>query len=70
MSSIYDRRKGERVSAITTAIRLAVEVAAIIWAVAGLNNATNNLKEAVSSNTKMIQNLSDRMIRVEMKVDK
>ena len=69
MSSITDRRQSERVRAVTTTIRLAIELIAIVWAVAGLNNATNNLKEAVKSNTQLIQNLSDRMIKVETRLD-
>lgn len=42
-----DRRApSERVKLLQTYIRLTVEISAMVWAVAALSNATNNIKEA------------------------
>lgn len=57
MSDIYERRRGVKYNGVFTFLRLAIELIAIVWAVAGLNNATNTLKEIVLENKKDIVEL-------------
>lgn len=54
MIELHERRKSEKYNALFTFIRLAIELVAIVWAVAGLNNATNTLRDTVLDNKKDI----------------
>lgn len=68
--SLYDRRVDERGKSVTAMIRLVIEIIAVVWAVSGLNAATNNLKESVSSLNTTVNSfgkvLSDHEVRLRI----
>lgn len=51
-------------------IRFVIEIVAVVWAVAGLNSATNNLKETVANLnvtvTSAVKVLSDHEVRLRI----
>lgn len=68
--SLYDRRVDERGKSFTAMIRFVIEIVAVVWAVAGLNSATNNLKETVANLnvtvTSAVKVLSDHEVRLRI----
>lgn len=68
--SLYDRRVEDRGKSITSMIRLVIEIVAVVWAVSGLNAATNNLRETVSNLNTVVNGamkiINDHEVRIRM----
>lgn len=66
--SYPDRRKKDRIQSIFTFLRLAVELIAIVWAVAGLNNATSSLRDVVLDLKKEVNINRDHIAMLQIDV--
>lgn len=66
--SLYDRRVDERGKSITAMIRLVIEIVAVVWAVSGLNAATNNLKDSVAALSKVVESVQSKTFDLDARV--